>query len=195
MDSLTPQGDGNSSPGPNSETNPHNSNAEADTDANADAQDHSKGAVASPPKLPVSEARLRANRENTKKSTGPKTAQGKAFSRRNALTHGLLAKTVLFRPDGTKINEDLHRLWDELHDKYGAGDVMTDLRIQTIIVELWRQGRALDHEVKKIDDHRSLLWEGGWKLSTLPHCQPAGPREKSRTAGNAFAAPVGDRRG
>jgi hypothetical protein len=109
-DSVTSQGNGNSRPDPNTGTNLHNSNAEADTIASADAQGQSNGAEASPPKLPVSEARLHANRENAKKSTGPKTAQGKAYSSRNALTHGLLAKTVLFRPDGTPINEDLHQL-------------------------------------------------------------------------------------
>jgi hypothetical protein len=159
-DSLTSQGDGNSRPDPNTGTNLHNSNAKVDIDANADAQDHCNGAEASPPKPPVSEARLHANRENAKKSTGPKTVQGKAHSSRNALTHGLLAKTILFRPDGTPINEDLHQLWEELHDKYGAGDVITDLRIQTVIVECWRQGKALSHEAKGIDDFGHFYGKG-----------------------------------
>jgi hypothetical protein len=147
-DSLAPQRDGKFRPDPNTKTNLNNSTAEADTDAGAGAQNHSNGAEASPPKPPVSEARLRANRENAKKSTGPKTVQGKAYVRRNALTHGLLAKSVLFRPDGTPINEDLHQLWDDLHARYGARDVTADLRIQTVIVECWRQQKALDHEVK-----------------------------------------------
>jgi hypothetical protein len=143
-DNLTPQGDGNSKPDPNG-------NADTYTDASADAQDHSDGTQPSGPKLPVSEARLHANRENGKGSTGPKTARGKAYSRRNALKHGLLAKSVLFHSDGTLINEDLHQLWDELRDKYGEGDVITDLRIQPVIVECWRQGKALSYEAKAID--------------------------------------------
>jgi hypothetical protein len=145
-DSVTSQDDGNSRPDPNTGTNFHNNNAEAHTDARADAQDHSNGAES------VSEARLHANRENAKKSTGPKTARGKAYSRRNALKHGLLAKSVMFHPDGTRMNEDLHQLWDELHEKYGEGDVIADLRIQTVIVECWRQGKALKHEAKSIED-------------------------------------------
>jgi hypothetical protein len=136
-DSVTSQGDGNSRPDPNTGTNLHKNNAEAHTDASADAQDHSNGAES------VSEARLHANRENAKRSSGPKTARGKAYSRRNALKHGLLAKSVMFHPDGTPMNEDLHQLWDELHEKYGEGDVIADLRIQTVIVECWRQGKAL----------------------------------------------------
>lgn len=95
---------------------------------------------------------MHANRENAKKSTGPRTAQGKAYSRCNALKHGLLAKSVLFSSDGTPINEDLHQLWDELHDRYGAGDVITDVRIQTVIVECWRQGKALNHEARFLED-------------------------------------------
>jgi len=42
----------------------------------------------------VSERKLKANRENAKKSTGPRTARGKAFSRRNAVKHGLCAKDL-----------------------------------------------------------------------------------------------------
>ena len=37
----------------------------------------------------ATEKQLRANRENAKRSTGPKTAAGRARSRRNALRHGL----------------------------------------------------------------------------------------------------------
>ena len=37
----------------------------------------------------ASEKQLRANRENAKKSTGPKTATGRARSSRNAFRHGL----------------------------------------------------------------------------------------------------------
>ena len=37
----------------------------------------------------ATEKQLRANRENAKKSTGPKTSGGRARSSRNALSHGL----------------------------------------------------------------------------------------------------------
>src|SRR3954467_14740854 len=42
----------------------------------------------------ISEARLRANRANAQKSTGPRTLIGKAISRTNALTHGLTGRIV-----------------------------------------------------------------------------------------------------
>ncbi|WZO95742.1 hypothetical protein EP7_002710 [Isosphaeraceae bacterium EP7] len=45
-------------------------------------------------KLIVSTARLEANRRNAMRSTGPKTEEGKAKSRRNSLVHGLAATTL-----------------------------------------------------------------------------------------------------
>src|SRR5665213_3374180 len=48
---------------------------------------------------PISEAQLAANRENAKKSTGPRTIEGKARSSANSTTHGLAGRTVLL-PSG-----------------------------------------------------------------------------------------------
>ncbi len=39
----------------------------------------------------ISPRKIAANRQNALKSTGPKTPQGKAYSRTNALKHGLFA--------------------------------------------------------------------------------------------------------
>jgi len=96
----------------------------------------------------VSERKLQANRANAKKSTGPTTARGKAYSRGNALKHGVLAKSVLFRPDGTPIHPDLHALLERLQEKYGKGDVRTDLLVETVVVECFRQHRALECELE-----------------------------------------------
>ena len=40
-------------------------------------------------------AQIEANRRNAQKSTGPKTERGKASARRNAITHGMTAHTVM----------------------------------------------------------------------------------------------------
>src|SRR5690348_12926809 len=46
-------------------------------------------------KRPLSEARLRANRENAKKSTGPRTPEGKQRSSLNGTRHGILAQVIV----------------------------------------------------------------------------------------------------
>ena len=43
----------------------------------------------------ISEKQRRANRENAKKSTGPRTAEGKARSSKNGIKHGLLARDAV----------------------------------------------------------------------------------------------------
>jgi hypothetical protein len=43
---------------------------------------------------PISEARLRANRENAKRSTGPRTDEGKQRSRQNAAQHHFTAQVI-----------------------------------------------------------------------------------------------------
>jgi hypothetical protein len=43
----------------------------------------------------ISDKQLEANRKNATLSTGPRTADGRAVSSRNAVTHGLLSAMVL----------------------------------------------------------------------------------------------------
>ena len=49
--------------------------------------------------MPVSEARLAANRANALKSCGPKTPEGKERSRRNSLRHGMAGRGVVTPAD------------------------------------------------------------------------------------------------
>src|ERR1017187_2666442 len=51
----------------------------------------------------VSEKVFSANRRNTLRSTGPRTAKGKAVSRMNAVKHGILSSEVVVR--GLRIQE------------------------------------------------------------------------------------------
>ncbi len=47
--------------------------------------------MSQPKQRPTSEAKTRANQQNAKRSTGPRTAEGKAVSSHNATTHGCFA--------------------------------------------------------------------------------------------------------
>jgi hypothetical protein len=158
-DDLNPQGAGSSKPG-----TPHNShtNPNLDGDAAANTQKGTDVEHGQQAKTGVSECRLRANRENAKKSTGPKTARGKAYSRRNALTHGLTAKALFLSAAGTPIYEDLHRLWESLQGKYGDGDVRTDLLLETVVIEYFRQHKALVYEMECFQNPRGQFGPQGY---------------------------------
>lgn len=61
----------------------------------------------------ISEAKRAANRENAKKSTGPKTPEGKERSRANAFKHGLTGEGVVKADD---LNEEIQKRVDEWKD-------------------------------------------------------------------------------
>src|SRR5580704_13702448 len=68
----------------------------------------------------LSERKLAANRRNAQKSTGPKTVLGKNRSRRNATTHGVLARKTLLLSDGRLCDAELSDYYDRLCDEYPA---------------------------------------------------------------------------
>ncbi len=98
----------------------------------------------------VSERKLAANLENAKRSTGPRTLEGKARSRFNALKHGLLAKQIMFSPDGALLDEGLHELFESLRDKYGRDDVRTELLIEGVVADHWRNRQGLRCEIQHL---------------------------------------------
>jgi hypothetical protein len=68
------------------------------------------------PRTPT-EAQINANRENAKKSTGPRTAEGKSASSRNRLLHGLRAnKHILLDEDPEEFLFLLDDHLDRFHD-------------------------------------------------------------------------------
>lgn len=94
----------------------------------------------------VSARKLKSNGENSKKSTGPRTARGKANSRFNALKHGLCAKRVMFSSQGQLLDENLLKLLESLQEQYGTDDVRVQLLCDAIATEYWRQGQGLRFE-------------------------------------------------
>jgi hypothetical protein len=94
----------------------------------------------------ISQRKLKANRENARKSTGPKTPSGKASSRRNAIKHGLF---VSHRTDFVALDENpqeyedlLNGLWGQ-HQPVGKGE---EVEVERIALCYWRQKRAWRHE-------------------------------------------------
>ena len=86
----------------------------------------------------ASEKQDRANRQNAKKSTGPKTPEAKAAVRLNAAKHGLLSEeTLLPGEDGATLEELGEHLRAELRP---AGELEA-LLVERIIAAHWRLRR------------------------------------------------------
>ncbi len=54
------------------------------------------------------EAQINANRQNAQKSTGPRTAEGKAVVSQNAVKHGLFAAEAVIRIENPADYEPAH---------------------------------------------------------------------------------------
>jgi|SRR5579871_3378098 len=94
----------------------------------------------------LSEKRLKANRENAKKSTGPRTPQGKAHSRRNAIKHGLFARPILaslLQGEDTAEYDGLLADLKEQHKPVGRAE---ELEVERIAQSWWRLKRAHQFE-------------------------------------------------
>ena len=106
-------------------------------------------------KKQISEKKLQANRKNAKKSTGPKTPEGKAKSSRNALKHGLLAQQILINDDDpNEKTEDFEQLLNDLIDELKPQGSIENLLVERIAICYWRLRRVLRYEAQSIRDLR-----------------------------------------
>ncbi len=103
--------------------------------------------------MKVTPKKIEANRKNAKKSTGPKTAPGKAASRWNALKHGILAKEVVVpTADGKEKRADFDALLARLHKDLRPEAALEEMLVEKIAVCHWRLARVLrceGGEIKK----------------------------------------------
>ena len=83
---------------------------------------------------------IAANRRNARKSTGPKTAAGKAASSANALRHGLAAARAVVLPD--EDGEAYERLRQGVIADLDPDGALQEALAQRIVVLLWRLDRA-----------------------------------------------------
>jgi hypothetical protein len=86
----------------------------------------------------TSAKKAQANRQNALKSTGPKTPEGKASVRHNALKHGLLAQEVLLQEED---EEALRELDERLRSELRPEGEIEDLLVEQIVAAQWRLRR------------------------------------------------------
>ena len=98
---------------------------------------------------PISPRKLEANRENAKRSTGPTTAEGKAKSAQNAITHGIFAKQFLAGALPETV-EEMTTLAAGIREHYQPVGMMEEILVEKIVVESGRYGRILGLEHQEL---------------------------------------------
>jgi len=101
----------------------------------------------------ASEKQFAANRANAAHSTGPRTEEGKARSRLNALKHGLLAtEAANFGVEGEAARKTFEDLSDRLEDYYWPRGPIEEILVQKIAIATWRLKRAMRFEAREIHE-------------------------------------------
>jgi hypothetical protein len=97
--------------------------------------------------------KIAANRDNARRSTGPRTDAGKLAARLNPLTHGILAKEII---DSARIlgesPEQYESLLAGLVESLKPVGTAEELAVQDIAVTLIRRARALRAETAEIEN-------------------------------------------
>jgi hypothetical protein len=86
----------------------------------------------------TSDRKAEANRRNALRSTGPKTPEGKAAVRLNALKHGLLSREILLPGED---EEALRELGERLRAELQPVGELENLLVDRIIAAYWRLRR------------------------------------------------------
>ena len=91
----------------------------------------------------MTKAKLDANRQNSKRSTGPRTEQGKRIARFNAVTLGLFAKHIVIPIcDGYRSEKEVQSLLDGLHQEFQPAGMFEEWLVVKIAECMWRLRRA-----------------------------------------------------
>jgi hypothetical protein len=106
----------------------------------------------------ASHKQIRANRRNARKSTGPKTQEGKASVSHNALKHGLLSQKMLL-PHEDKTA--LVQLSEHLHSQLQPVGELESLLVERIVAAAWRLRRVLTVEAEIYEEERFKSYAPG----------------------------------
>jgi hypothetical protein len=87
----------------------------------------------------ISGKQQEANRQNAQHSTGPKTPEGSAAIRFNALTYGLRARSTILPGENAA---DYSQLWDELEADWQPQNRTERCHLETMVTSQWLLARA-----------------------------------------------------
>lgn len=83
----------------------------------------------------ATDKQIRANRENARRSTGPRTAEGKARSARNRTSHGMTSKQVVLPTESSPDYDALHA---SLSEEWGPQTETECQQVDLIAQHWWR---------------------------------------------------------
>jgi hypothetical protein len=93
----------------------------------------------------ISNKQEQANRQNAQHSTGPKTPEGKAAIRFNALTFGLRTRATILPEENAA---DYSRLYDELNADCQPQNRAERCYLETMVTSQWLLARVAESEKK-----------------------------------------------
>jgi hypothetical protein len=110
-----------------------------------------------------------ANRLNAKKSTGPKTPEGKANSKRNATKHGLLTQEI--HAGAPVSSREFRKVLAGLWTTYTPADVVEEMLVERAAVAYWRLAGALRFDLQERECSFQAAREGEPKCTLdLAYC-------------------------
>jgi len=95
----------------------------------------------------TTEKKTESNRKNAQKSTGPRSAAGKAIVSQNARTHGLLSGSLIVKGESEEEFSELLRLLSEDFQPVG---LVEHALVERIAIALWRQRRLVRAESAEV---------------------------------------------
>jgi hypothetical protein len=93
-------------------------------------------------------AQIIANRRNAKKSTGPRSRQGRAIVSQNAVKHGLLARQNVI---STESQADFNLYRDQALNELAPESLMESILANRIVILSWRLQRTVRIQTQTID--------------------------------------------
>jgi len=102
----------------------------------------------------ASKRQLAANRRNAKKSTGPRTPEGRAAVRLNGVKHGLQAETLILPGEN---QSDFRDLLQSLEAEHQPATPDADANVRELAISTWRLNR-LDHSEAGLTTPRHMAY-------------------------------------
>jgi hypothetical protein len=127
----------------------------------------------------ISDKQHEANSKNAQQSSGPKTPEGKAAVRLNALTHGLRARSTLITNEK---QEEYEQLWDRLVGEWRPQGPTELLYLETVSTSQWLLARVAKSESRIYEYLRIEFDEKYFRLLALVAKQRAQLERSFRTA-------------